>query len=245
MNTVNFNLSKLPRHVFNSPLEAARSLIVRINGQALAKSGDDKYDVALSGGSTPDVLFRLWANEYAHTTPWNKFRFFWVDERCVPPTDEASNYGRFKVLLSDSVPDLKEGENVFRIIGEASPETEALRYSELVTSHVRQFDCVILGIGNDGHTSSIFPGQEHLLSASQPYIPSVHPITGVKRVAMTGNPMMHAKRTIFMVTGSGKANIINRIINDGFDCPARRVMLQADAPELIGDNAALGIVNIS
>lgn len=242
MNTVNFDLSKLPRHVYSSPLEVARSLIIHMNWQALAKSGNKKYDVALSGGSTPDVLFRLWADEYAQTTPWQKFRFFWVDERCVPPTDDASNYGRFKVLLSDSVPSLKEGENVFRIIGEAAPEAEALRYSELVTSQVRQFDCVILGIGNDGHTSSIFPGQEHLLSTSQPYIPSVHPITGVKRVAMTGKPMMHAKQTIFMITGNGKANIINRIINDGFDCPASRIMLQAEAPELIGDNAALGNV---
>ena len=239
MNTANFKLSKLPRHMFNSPLEVARSLIIRMNEQALEKSDDEKYDVALSGGSTPDVLFRLWANEFALRTPWRKFRFFWVDERCVPPTDDASNYGRFKMLLSDNIPDLKEGENVFRIIGEADPKAEALRYSELVTSQVRKFDCIILGIGDDGHTSSIFPGQEHLLSASMPYMPSVHPITGIKRVAMTGKPMLHAKQTIFMVTGSGKFNIINRIINEGFDCPASRVMQQAEAPELIGDNAAL------
>ena len=239
MNTVNSKLSKLPRHMFNSPLELARTLIIRMNEQALEKNDDETYDVALSGGSTPDVLFRLWADEYAQTTPWRKFRFFWVDERCVPPTDDASNYGRFKFLLSGSIPDLKEGENVFRIIGEADPKAEALRYSELVTSQVRQFDCIILGIGDDGHTSSIFPGQEHLLSASQPYMPSVHPTTGVKRVAMTGKLMMHAKQTIFMIMGSGKSNIINRIINDGFDCPASRVMQQADAPELIGDYAAL------
>jgi 6-phosphogluconolactonase len=70
-------------------------------------------------------------------------------------------------------------------------------------------------------------------------MPSVHPITGIKRVAMTGKPMMHAKQTIFMVTGSGKFNIINRIINEGFDCPASRVMQQAKAAELIGDNAVL------
>jgi 6-phosphogluconolactonase len=239
MNIVNSKLSKLPHHMFSSPLEVARSLIIRMNEQALAKSDKEKYDVALSGGSTPDVLFRLWADEYAQITPWKKFRFFWVDERCVPPTDDASNYGRFKMLLSDNIPDLKEGENVFRIIGEADPKAEALRYSELVTSQVPKFDCIILGIGDDGHTSSIFPGQEHLLSASQPYMPSVHPITGIKRVAMTGKPMMHAKQTIFMVTGSGKFNIINRIINEGFDCPASRVMQQAEAPELIGDNAAL------
>ncbi len=225
--------------MFNSPLEVARSLIIRMNEQALEKSDDEKYDVALSGGSTPDVLFRLWANEFALRTPWRKFRFFWVDERCVPPTDDASNYGRFKMLLSDNIPDLKEGENVFRIIGEADPKAEALRYSELVMQLVQQFDCIILGIGEDGHTSSIFPGQEQLLSASQPYMPSVHPVTGVKRVAMTGKPMMHASQTIFMVTGSGKSNIINRIINEGFDCPASRVMQQADAPEIIGDNAAL------
>ena len=242
MNTVNSNLSELPRHVFSSPLEVARSLIVRMNGQALAKSGNEKYNVALSGGSTPDVLFKLWADEYAGITPWQRFRFFWVDERCVPPTDHASNYGRFKLLLSDRVPELKEGENVFRIMGEAAPEAEALRYSELVTSHVPLFDIIILGIGNDGHTSSIFPGQEHLLSASQPYMPSVNPITGVQRVAMTGKPMMHAKQTVFMITGAGKADIINRIINDGFDCPASRVMLQAEAPELLGDYAALGNV---
>ncbi len=229
MNTVNSKLSKLPRHMFNSPLELARTLIFRMNEQALAKSDEEKYNVALSGGSTPDVLFRLWADEYALTTPWEKFRFFWVDERCVPPTDEASNYGRFKFLLSGSIPDLKEGENVFRM----------LRYSELVMQLVQQFDCIILGIGEDAHTSSIFPGQEQLLSASQPYMPSIHPVTGVKRVAMTGKPMMHASQTIFMVTGSGKSNIINRIINDGFDCPASRVMQQADAPELIGDYAAL------
>ena len=239
MNTVNFKLSTLPRHMYSSPLDVARSLITRMNEQALEKSDDEKYDVALSGGSTPDVLFRLWADKYAQTTPWEKFRFFWVDERCVPPTDDASNYGRFKVLLSDKVPDLKEGENVFRIIGEADPKAEALRYSELVTQLVPQFDCIILGIGDDGHTSSIFPGQEHLLSASQPYMPSVHPVTGVKRVAMTGKPMLHAKQTIFMITGSGKSNIINRIINDGFDCPSSRVMQQADASEIIGDNAAL------
>lgn len=239
MNTANSKLSKLPRHMYSSPLDVARSLITRMNEQALEKSDDEKYDVALSGGSTPDVLFRLWADKYAQTTPWEKFRFFWVDERCVPPTDEASNYGRFKALLSDKVPDLKEGENVFRIIGEADPKAEALRYSELVTQLVQQFDCIILGIGDDGHTSSIFPGQEHLLSASQPYMPSVHPVTGVKRVAMTGKPMLHAKQTIFMITGSGKSNIINRIINDGFDCPSSRVMQQADAPEIIGDNAAL------
>ncbi len=239
MNTANSKLSILPRHMYSSPLEVARTLIFRMNEQALAKSDEEKYNVALSGGSTPDILFRLWADEYALTTPWEKFRFFWVDERCVPPTDEASNYGRFKVLLSDKVPDLKEGENVFRIIGEADPKAEAMRYSELVMQLVQQFDCIILGIGEDGHTSSIFPGQEQLLSASQPYMPSVHPTTGVKRVAMTGKLMMHAKQTIFMVTGSGKSNIINRIIDDGFDCPASRVMQQADAPELIGDYAAL------
>jgi 6-phosphogluconolactonase len=240
MNTANFKLSGLPRHLFKSPLEAARSLIIRMNLQVLAKGENEKYDVALSGGTTPDVLFRLWANEYADTTPWQKFRFFWVDERCVPPADDANNYGHFKKFLSDYVSNLKEGENVFRILGEADPESEALRYSVLVTSQVQQFDIVLLGIGPDGHTSSIFPGQEYLLSASQPYMPSVHPITGVRRVAMTGKFMMNAKQTVFMITGGGKADIMSHIFNEGFDCPASRVMQQSQASELIGDYAALG-----
>ncbi|MCH3995357.1 MAG: 6-phosphogluconolactonase [Prevotella sp.] len=255
MNIVNSDLQKLQCHAYASPIEASRALIAHMNTQALKKTNGETYCVALSGGSTPDVLFRVWADQFSNSTPWSKFLFFWVDERCVPPSDEASNYGRFKLLLSDYVPQLEEGVNVFRIIGEASPEREALRYSKLVESRVPQikvkdlnipqFDMVLLGIGNEGHTSSIFPGQEHLLSVSSSYLPSIHPVTGVRRVAMTGHPMMKAKQTVFLVMGSAKAEILDRIINLKFDCPARRVMSQAFSPELIGDEKAMERIRIS
>ena len=94
-------------------------------------------------------------------------------------------------------------ENVFRIRGEAKPAKEAVRYSELVRQQVPQkrgwpeFDIVLLGAGDDGHTSSIFPGQEDLLTSNSIYVVSAHPRNGQKRIAMTGYPIQNARYVIF------------------------------------------------
>ena len=98
-------------------------------------------------------------------------------------------------------------ENVFRIRGEEKPVKEAARYSELVDRQVPkkngwpEFDIVLFGAGEDGHTSSIFPGQEALLSSDQIYVTSIHPRNGQKRIAMTGFPILTARLVIFLITG--------------------------------------------
>ena len=113
------------------------------------------------------------------------------------PEDPDSNYGLMNLLLLSKVP--IPAENIHRIHGENDPKREAIRYSQLVKDRVPnkkgcpEFDVVILGAGEDGHTSSIFPGQEALLTTGQIYVPSIHPQNGLKRVALTGIPILNAR----------------------------------------------------
>jgi 6-phosphogluconolactonase len=192
-----------------------RAFMDIVNG----KKEGEYANIALSGGSSPSVLFSLWNGEYRELILWDKVRFFWVDERMVSPDHEESNYGNAKRELLDKVP-LPAG-SVHRIIGENDPAEEAIRYSNLVSSllPVKEgfpvFDLVLLGIGEDGHTSSIFPGQEDLLVFPQPYAPSVNPYSGQRRVAMTGNTILLASNVVFYLNGSSKQPILEKVMQKG------------------------------
>ncbi|MGI6242379.1 MAG: 6-phosphogluconolactonase [Prevotella sp.] len=214
-------------HIHNTDVETARALIERILQVTSQLSEDRKVNIALSGGSTPALMFRLWAEQYDAQTPWERIRLFWVDERCVPPTDKESNYGmtRDNLLSQIHIPE----ENVIRIKGENVPEEEAQRYEAEVRSMVPeeesfpQFDIVLLGAGDDGHTSSIFPGQEHLLTTNRAYAVGTHPKTEQQRIALTGMPIIHARRLIFLLTGKNKAQVLADIIDQNDAGPAAYV----------------------
>lgn len=201
------------KKIFNSPSDTAHALIKAI--LEWAKEDKGKYfNIALSGGNTPALMFDIWAEAYKDVTPWERLRFFWVDERCVPPTHSESNYGMTFCHLINKVqiPDA----NVFRIEGEHAdcPEQECVRYAEIVTEQVNienglpSFNLVLLGAGDDGHTSSIFPGQESLLTTSDIYAVGVHPVTWQKRIALTGQPIINAQRVAFLMTGESKAPVL-------------------------------------
>ena len=115
--------------VFPSSIETSRALILRLV-ELMNEEPDRIFNIAVSGGNTPALMFDLWANEYLDITPWNRMKIYWVDERCVPPEDSDSNYGMMRNLLLGIAP--IPYENVFRIRGEAKPVKEAVRYSELV-----------------------------------------------------------------------------------------------------------------
>ncbi|MFA6334895.1 MAG: 6-phosphogluconolactonase [Bacteroidales bacterium] len=176
---------------------------------------DEKFTLAISGGSSPKNLFSLWRDQYRNSIPWEKIELFWVDERCVPLSDRDSNFGMTKAELLDSVsiPDLQ----IHRIKGEDDPGLESARYSKLVLellpveNGVPIFDFIVLGIGEDGHTSSIFPGQEYLLNHRDPYAPSVNPYNRQKRVAMTGLPIIKARIAAYYLTGVSKTAIMDSI----------------------------------
>ena len=174
-------------------------------------------------------------------------RILFVDERCVPPTNSESNYKLVNDLLLMKVPVLLD--QVFRIKGENNPEEEAKDYSNLVREHVPevngwpQFDIVLLGMGTDGHTSSIFPGQEALLTSSQCYAESVNPSNGQLRIALTGLPILNSKHIFFLVMGRNKTEIMEEMLLSSCNLPAAFIANSGEDVEFYLDEAAAGHIH--
>ena len=173
--------------------------------------------IALSGGSTPKILFELLADEYDEDIDWEKLHFWWGDERCVPPTDNDSNYKMTKELLFDSI-SIKDSQ-IHRVLGENEPQEEANRYGEEILKHLPivnglpQFDIIMLGMGGDGHTASIFPHEMSLLEDKAICGVANHPESGQKRVTLNGPVINNAQDISFLVTGEGKTEKVDEIFN--------------------------------
>ncbi|WP_276389899.1 6-phosphogluconolactonase [Eudoraea chungangensis] len=180
-------------------------------------NNSQSFHLALSGGSTPKAVFDLLAAEYANIIDWSKVFFYWGDERCVLPTDSESNYNMTNSHLLSKI-GISERQ-VFRIQGENEPSLEARRYAQLLEDKLKpgfgipQFDMVILGMGDDGHTASIFPFQINLWDARENCIVAAHPETGQKRISITGKIINNAAEVAFLVTGKNKADKVTQIIN--------------------------------
>lgn len=183
----------------------------------MAASGGRRFCVALSGGTTPRLLYQHLANpQLAKEVPWNHLEFFWGDERCVPPEADDSNYRMTREAMLDHVP--VSPEQIHRIQGEAPPESEAKRYAGEILQVVPpprdglpRFDWVLLGMGDDGHTASLFPDQE-LAHANDLCGVAKHPGTGQLRVSFTYGLLNAASHIAFLVTGENKANMLATII---------------------------------
>ena len=185
----------------------------------IAETADGEYlTIALSGGSTPKRIFNYISSRDHGNTDWRKVRFFWVDERCVPPDDEESNYKmtRLNLLQNIAIPE----QNIFRIHGETAPEKEAVRYSNIIAENVPfennlpRFDLIILGLGEDGHTASIFPGNTALFQSAKICEVAKQPQSGQQRITITGPVINNARQVVFMVTGAGKTDIVAQILQD-------------------------------
>ncbi len=186
--------------------------------QLLKSILDDKefITVALSGGSTPKSLFDYWSQHHKTDIDWHRIKFFWGDERCVAPTDDQSNYRMTKEHLFDNVSVLER--NIFRIKGENTPLAEAERYANLLRIEVEMingvpsFDLVMLGMGDDGHTASIFPYEIDLWKSERICVIGTHPDSGQKRVSISGTVINRAKQVAFLVTGAAKADKVKEIL---------------------------------
>ncbi|AYN67807.1 6-phosphogluconolactonase [Euzebyella marina] len=176
----------------------------------------DSLHVALSGGSTPKIVFDVLAREFGSDLDWNKVHFYWGDERCVPPTDDESNYKMTVEHLLSKI-EIPE-ENIHRIKGENEPKGEAVRYSEVIEQYLAEsngipaFDLVILGMGDDGHTASIFPHEIDLWHSEKTCEVAVHPDSGQRRITITGKIINAAATVAFLVTGEGKAEKVGEIV---------------------------------
>ncbi len=182
----------------------------------LSFTGDDLH-IALSGGSTPKIIFDVLAKDFTRRIDWSKIHFYWGDERCVPPDDPESNYKMTKQYLLDHI-NIPE-ENIHRIEGEAIAFIEKERYSKLLEEKlptaygVPQFDLVILGMGDDGHTASIYPYEIHLWDSDDLCEVGTHPQGHQNRITLTGKLINQAKIVAFLVTGSNKADKVAHILH--------------------------------
>ncbi len=176
----------------------------------------EAFHVALSGGSTPKIVFDVLAKNFADKVDWTKVHFYWGDERCVPPTDDESNYKMTVEHLFSKI-DVPH-ENINRILGEKEPNGEAMRYANLLeidldrVEGTPQFDLVILGMGDDGHTASIFPHEIALWDADDHCVVATHPDSGQKRVSINGKVINTAKEVAFLVTGASKAEKVKAVV---------------------------------
>ncbi len=182
------------------------------------RAAGKNFYVAVSGGSTPRLFFEQLGSIPQDDIPWKIIHIFWVDERCVAPEDKDSNYGMVKEVLFTKI-NIPEG-NIHRIRGEEEPEAECIRYADDLYRTVPQsggktvFDLVILGIGEDGHTASIFPDQMALLQSSRLCEMARHPQTGQVRITLTGLVINAAKHVYFVATGKSKSRILRSVLNE-------------------------------
>ena len=177
------------------------------------------FTAAISGGSSPRPLYRLLIKEpYLSGIPWSGTHIFWVDERCVPEDDPASNYGAARGDFLDLTP--IPPDHVHRMPGEAPPEHGALNYQEELKDFFRLnrgelpvFDLILLGIGPDGHTASLFPGQASLGEKEKLIVAVKGGDPLVSRLTMTFPVLNNAKNIIFIAQGRGKSRILKEVFN--------------------------------
>ncbi|MDX2285026.1 MAG: 6-phosphogluconolactonase [Bacteroidia bacterium] len=201
-------------HLHETPQALAEAFAGHLAARVQAQPGP--FHLALSGGSTPQLLFSLLAGPYHARLPWERLHLWWGDERCVPPSHPESNYGVADALLIRHVP--LPAANVHRILGEAEPQDEARRYASELAAWLPSergypvFDLILLGMGADGHTASIFPHQMELLHAAPACAVGTHPESGQLRVTFTGPLLNNAREAAFLVTGASKADKVAAIL---------------------------------
>jgi 6-phosphogluconolactonase len=222
-----------PEIVITSDSNELARAAVRIFQKAAkdAITQKDHFAVALSGGSTPRHMNRMLAQEpHCSGIAWDKIQIFWVDERCVSMDDPASNYGVARKDFLDQVP--IPIDHVHPMPGEAIPEEGARIYQSELKAFFRSideespvFDLILLGIGTDGHTASLFPGTPFSVLLSKEWVLAVKGGTpDVYRLTLTYDVLNRAKEICFLVSGEKKAPIVKSIFeNEQAGLPAQKI----------------------
>lgn len=203
--------------IFAKPKKVSKAIAHEIF-RLVHNSRQPRFDMALSGGNTPQKLFKYLIKKYQDALPWERIHFWWGDERCVSPTSDESNFKMANDLLFSHIK--IPYTNIHRIKGENSPEEEAERYAVEMNKYLNRkngvpvFDLILLGLGDDGHTASIFPDQLEIFEDSRNCVATKHPLTGQNRITLTGKVLKNANRIFFMVTGENKSMRVSEIMNN-------------------------------
>ncbi len=217
--------------VVDGPAALARAAAEEWRSRALAAvAATGRFAVALAGGSTPRALYALLADPaapYRDALPWTRTHAFFGDERAVSSDHHQSNYAMARDALLARVP--LPPENVHRIRGEDHPEASARAYEEELRAFfgpAPRFDLVLLGMGADGHTASLFPGTPVLEEATHLVAATLAPAPGGRRITLTLRALEGAARVIFLIAGAAKAPALARVLSGGSGpeaLPAARV----------------------
>ena len=207
----------------------------------------NQFLVALNGGSTPNRLFQLLATEFHGNVDWSKVHVFWGDERCVPPEDPGSSYGQARDMLLSHVP--VPQANIHRVKGELDPAAASDDYARVLKEFASppldwpRFDLVYLGMGEDGHTASLFPGSP--VDVSEPTLPvtAQYQDRPANRVTLTPVVFNSARMIVFMATGEKKAQTFAEVLSDRYNperYPAQRIRPDPGTLTWLVDKAAAG-----
>lgn len=205
--------------------EISRTAVAIIVRQArAAKSSNGSLTLALSGGSTPRKLHRRLGRESsaAGGLSWRNIHFFWGDERHVPPDHPQSNYRMARETLFANAP--VPAQNIHRVPAEEADavaaatkyELELQSFFELESGQLPRFDCVLLGIGPDGHTASLFPGTRALQEKSRLVVANWVEKFQTHRITMTAPVLSNAAQVIFLVSGKEKAEVLKEILEGDY-----------------------------
>jgi 6-phosphogluconolactonase len=237
-------------YVFDSPEEMALHMAEHVaDGLASAAKARGVARIALSGGNTPRRTLQLLAcdhHPFRSTVPWDKLEVYFVDERTVPPTDKDSNYRMVREALLDHVP--LAPERVFRMEGELPPEEAAARYESAMRNQMRlegaelpSFDILTLGMGDDGHTASLFPHTEGLSAWMGLCVANHVPQKDTWRITLTAPVLNHARDVVFLIAGADKAAPLREVLLGEFnpeEYPSQLVRPASGALTLLLERAA-------
>lgn len=197
---------------------AAAKYIMDISNEAIREKG--KFTISLSGGNTPEKLYSILAKApFREQMQWEKTFVFWGDERCVPLDDTRNNAYQAKLALLDKVP-IPPG-NIYRIPVNLSPAKAATVYQREVKDFFGKepvrFDVMLLGLGENGHTASLFPGTnvltEKAIGIRDVYVEEEN----MHRITMTPTLINEAHHILFLVSGEKKAEVLTKILDGSYD----------------------------
>ena len=218
----------------------ATEQFIEVANEAIA--AHDYFAVALSGGSTPKAIFQsLSSDRYKDQIDWSKVLLFWSDERAVPADHPDSNY---RMAMDAGLSKLPiKPDHIFRMKGEGDVEENALEYEKLIQSILPNgiFDLVMLGMGDDGHTASLFPKTHALHSDGRLAVANFLPEKEVWRLTLTYSAINSAREVFIYVLGEGKAEILERVLSEPYDpdnFPIQRVGTPKQKALFIADTSA-------
>ncbi len=220
---------------------ASLNKAVAENIAELASNKTERFHLTLSGGNTPQTLYTLLATNFRDKIPWESVHLFWGDERYAPPSDPMSNYHMVRQALIDRV--RIAPSNVHPIpTNFPDPDQAAKTYEAVLRTCFPTpwptFSLVLLGLGNDGHTASLFPNSPALEERKRWVMPTLGPTEPHRRITLTLPALTHAKQIYFLVAGVDKADALRRTLTEGSNTPAAQLLSQRPDTVLWTDEAA-------